>query len=138
MDKDNFFITETISLYNKNCLDFLKKCEDNFVDTIITDPPYALRLMNKKWDYQLPSIEIWKELLRVSKPGAILMAFGHTRTFHRLACVIEDAGWEMFECISWCYGKGMPKGLNIGNALRKIAKKRIKESIDKKGTLFNN
>lgn len=123
MDSNLFFQNESVSLYNQDCLKIMQTWEDNVIDTVITDPPYALTLMNRKWDVSLPPIEIWKELLRVSKPGAVLMAFGHTKTYHRLACLIEDAGWELIDTISWMYGKGMPKGLNIGNALKKIEKK---------------
>jgi site-specific DNA-methyltransferase (adenine-specific) len=134
MNNNIFFKNELVSLYHQDCLEIIKTWNDNIIDTIITDPPYFLGLMQKSWDMALPKIEIWKELLRVSKPGAILMAFGHPRTFHRLACVIEDAGWELLDTISWMYGKGMPKGLNIGNALKKKEKKEnisLEEEINK-------
>lgn len=64
-------------------------------------------------------IEIWQEALRVSKPGAMMLVFGHPKTYHRLACSIEDSGWGIIDCMSWIYGKAMPKGLNIGNAMGK-------------------
>jgi site-specific DNA-methyltransferase (adenine-specific) len=134
MENNLFFKNEFVSLYNKDCLEVMKTWDDNVIDTVITDPPYLLAIMNNNWDKALPSIDIWKELLRVSKPGAILMAFGHTRTYHRLACLIEDAGWELIDTISWMYGKGMPKGLNICNALKKVAKKdniNLEEEINK-------
>ena len=104
MDNNIFFKNESVSLYHQDCLEIMKTWEDNVIDTVITDPPYFLMLMGRKWDCSLPKIEIWKEMLRVSKPGAILMAFGHTRTYHRLACLIEDAGWELIDTISWMYG----------------------------------
>jgi DNA modification methylase len=82
------------------------------VDAIVTDPPYGLAFMGKDWDHAVPSVEFWAEALRVAKPGAHLVAFGGTRTFHRLACAIEDAGWEVRDCLSWLYGSGFPKSHN--------------------------
>ena len=82
------------------------------VDFVVTDPPYGLKFMGKKWDYQIPSVEIWHELLRVCKPGAMILCFGGTRTFHRLTCNIEDAGWEIRDCMMWLYGSGFPKSHN--------------------------
>ena len=96
-------------LYNTDCLDKLKELEDNSVDSIITDPPYGLNFMNKKWDYSIPSIDIWKECLRVLKPGGYLLSFAGTRTQHRMACNIEDAGFEIKDMIAWVYSQGMPK-----------------------------
>ena len=96
-------------LYNADCLDKLKELEDNSVDSIITDPPYGLNFMNKKWDYSIPSIDIWKECLRVLKPGGYLLSFAGTRTQHRMACNIEDAGFEIKDMIAWVYSQGMPK-----------------------------
>jgi len=90
-------------LYNNDCLDKLKELEDNSVDSIITDPPYGLNFMNKKWDYSIPSVEIWKECLRVLKPGGYLLSFAGTRTQHRMACNIEDAGFEIKDMIAWVY-----------------------------------
>lgn len=91
-------------LYRGDCLKVLRKLDDNSVDSIVTDPPYGLSFMNKKWDYDVPSIEIWKECLRVLKPGGHLLAFAGTRTQHRMACRIEDAGFEIRDLIAWCYG----------------------------------
>ena len=72
--------------------------------------------MNSKWDYKIPSVEYWQEVFRVLKPGAYLLSFGGARTFHRLACAIEDAGFEIRDTIMWIYSSGFPKGLNIGKA----------------------
>jgi len=113
-----------------DCLQLMKKLPDNLFDSIITDPPYALEFMGKSWDKVLPSIDIWRECLRVAKPGTILLAFGGTRTFHRLTCNIEDAGWEVRDCIMWLYGSGFPKSHNIAKA---IDKKAGKEKIIGKG-----
>ena len=103
-----------------NCLDRLKDLEDNSVDAIVTDPPYGLSFMGKKWDYDVPSVDIWKECLRVLKPGGYLLSFAGTRTQHRMAVNIEDAGFEIRDMIAWVYGSGFPKSLNIGKAIDKI------------------
>jgi DNA modification methylase len=100
-----------------DCLEELKKLEDNSVDAIVTDPPYGLSFMGKKWDYDVPSEEIWKECLRVLKHGGYLLAFAGTRTQHRMAVRIEDAGFEIRDMIAWVYGSGFPKSLNIGKAV---------------------
>ncbi len=100
-----------------DCLDVMRGMDGNSIDTIITDPPYALEFMGKGWDKVLPSVDIWKECLRVAKPGAMLMAFGGTRTYHRLTCAIEDAGWEIRDCVMWVYGSGFPKSHDIGKGI---------------------
>lgn len=107
------------TLYNGDCLKELKKLPDNSIDSIVTDPPYGLSFMGKKWDYDVPSVEIWKECLRVLKPGGHLLAFAGTRTQHRMAVRIEDAGFEIRDMIAWVYGSGFPKSLNIGKAIDK-------------------
>ena len=103
-----------------NCLDRLKDLEDNSVDAIVTDPPYGLSFMGKKWDYDVPSVDIWKECLRVLKPGGYLLSFAGTRTQHRMAVNIEDAGFEIRDLIMYVYGSGFPKSLNIGKQIDKI------------------
>jgi DNA modification methylase len=100
-----------------DCLDKMKELEENSVDSIVTDPPYGLSFMGKDWDHGIPGKHFWEEALRVAKPGAYLLAFGGTRTHHRLACAIEDAGWEIRDCISWVYGQGFPKSQNIFNKI---------------------
>ena len=82
---------------------------DNSVDAIVCDPPYGLRFMGKKWDYDVPGVDIWVECLRVLKPGAHLLTFAGTRTQHRMAVRIEDAGFEIRDMIAWVYGSGYPK-----------------------------
>ena len=94
---------------------------DNSVDSIVTDPPYGLSFMGKKWDYDVPSTEIWAECLRVLKPGGHLLAFAGTRTQHRMAVRIEDAGFEIRDMIAWVYGSGFPKSLDISKQLDKAA-----------------
>lgn len=103
-----------------DCLEQLKNLPDNSVDAVVTDPPYGLSFMGKKWDYDVPSVEIWQECLRVLKPGGYLLAFAGTRTQHRMAVRIEDAGFEIRDMIAWVYGSGFPKSLNIGKAVDKL------------------
>jgi site-specific DNA-methyltransferase (adenine-specific) len=103
-----------------DCLEKLKELDDNSVDSIVTDPPYGLSFMGKKWDYDVPSKEIWQECLRVLKPGGHLLAFAGSRTYHRMAVRIEDAGFEIRDQIMWIYGSGFPKSMNIGKAVDKI------------------
>ncbi len=97
----------------------LKELEDNSVDSIVTDPPYGLSFMGKKWDYDVPSQEIFEECLRVLKPGGHLLSFAGSRTYHRMAVRVEDAGFEIRDQIMWIYGSGFPKSLNIGKAVDK-------------------
>ena len=107
-------------LYNENCLDVLKRLEDSSVDSVVTDPPYGLSFMGKKWDYDVPSVEIWAECLRVLKPGGHLLAFAGTRTQHRMAVRIEDAGFEIRDMIAWVYSSGFPKSHNMDNHRGKL------------------
>ena len=104
-----------------DCKEVMSEMPENSVDTIITDPPYGLEFMGKKWDYDIPSIEVWIECLRVAKPGATMLCFGGTRTYHRIACGIEDAGWILKDCIMWIYGSGFPKATDISKQLDKNA-----------------
>lgn len=107
-------------IYNENCLDAMKRLEDNSIDSIVTDPPYGLSFMGKKWDYDVPSVEIWAECLRVLKPGGHLLAFAGTRTQHRMAVRIEDAGFEIRDMIAWVYSSGFPKSHNMDNHRGKL------------------
>jgi len=109
-------------VHNCDCLELLKKLPDNSVDCIVTDPPYELGFMNKKWDSTGISynVDLWRECLRVLKSGGHLLAFGGSRTYHRMACAIEDAGFEIRDQIQWLYGSGFPKSLNISKAIDKM------------------
>lgn len=100
-------------IINADCLDAMRAMEAASVDAVVTDPPYGLLFMGSKWDHGVPGVPFWTEALRVAKPGAHLLAFGGTRTFHRLACAIEDAGWVIRDCIMWVYGSGFPKSHNL-------------------------
>ncbi len=108
-----------VALYLGDCLDVMRTMPDHSVDSIVTDPPYGLSFMGKKWDYDVPSQAIWEEALRVLKPGGHLLAFAGTRTQHRMAVRIEDAGFEIRDMIAWVYGSGFPKSLDVGKAIDK-------------------
>lgn len=98
-----------MNLHIGDCLDVLQSIPDCSVDSVVTDPPYGLKFMGNHWDAQTPGVEVWRECLRVLKPGAYLLAFAGTRTQHRMAVNIEDAGFEIRDMIAWMYGQGMPK-----------------------------
>ena len=134
-----------VSIKNADVLNALKEMDTAIVDAVMCDPPYALTtiakrfgkqgstppknggidhrivkgFLGKEWDGALPSVEVWAELLRVAKPGATLLAFGHPRTHHRLMAAIEDAGWEIRDCLSWLYGSGFPKSHDFSRAIDK-------------------
>jgi len=113
-----------VQLINNDCLIALKDMEENSVDSIVTDPPYELGFMGKAWDNTgiAYRVDLWKEVLRVLKPGGHLLSFGGSRTYHRMACAIEDAGFEIRDQIMWVYGSGFPKSLNIGKVMDKFLK----------------
>lgn len=106
-------------LLHGDCLDLMKAMDAESVDSIVTDPPYGLSFMGKDWDHGVPGVAFWLETLRVAKPGSHLLAFGGTRTFHRLAVAIEDAGWEIRDCVMWVYGSGFPKSKNVALSIDK-------------------
>jgi site-specific DNA-methyltransferase (adenine-specific) len=115
----------TPTLICGECLNEMKKLPNNSIDTIITDPPYGLSFMNQKWDYDVPSIEIWKECLRVLKPGGTALIFAGSRTQHRMAINIEDAGFILKDTIMWLYAQGFPKSTDISKQLDKGHKRKI-------------
>jgi site-specific DNA-methyltransferase (adenine-specific) len=112
---------ELNKIYNEDCLEGMKLLDDNSIDSIVTDPPYELGFMGKKWDSTgiAYNVDVWRECLRVLKPGGHLLAFGGTRTYHRMACAIEDAGFEIRDQIQWIYGSGFPKSHDISKAIDK-------------------
>lgn len=122
-------INQKHSLVLGDSLEKLKEIPSNSIDSIVTDPPYELGFMGKKWDSSgiAYNVELWKECLRVLKPGGHLLAFGGTRTYHRMTCAIEDAGFEIRDCIQWIYGQGFPKSHNIAKAINKAAGVEFKE-----------
>ena len=112
-----------IKLINQDCIEAMKEMDDNSIDSIVTDPPYELGFMGKSWDSSgiAFNVAVWSEALRVLKPGGHLIAFSGSRTYHRMAVAIEDAGFEIRDQIMWVYGSGFPKSMNIGKALDKAA-----------------
>lgn len=113
---------DNATVYHGSNLDVLPFMADNSVDSIVTDPPYELGFMGKTWDSSgiAYSVEMWAECLRVLKPGGHLLAFGGSRTWHRLAVAIEDAGFEMRDSIAWLYGSGFPKSHNVALGIDKM------------------
>lgn len=109
-----FFEGGRVSLYQGDCLEVMRSLPDASVDSVVTDPPYGISFMGKKWDVSVPSVATWAECLRVLKPGGHLLAFAGTRTQHRMAVSIEDAGFEIRDMIAWVHGQGFPKGKNLG------------------------
>lgn len=111
--------SNNFELYNGNMQDLLNIIKPNSIDSIITDPPYELGFMGKSWDNSGIAFQVdtWRKCYSVLKPGAYLLAFGGSRTFHRIACAIEDAGFEIRDTIMWLYGSGFPKSMNIGKAI---------------------
>ena len=104
-------------IINADCLDYMRTMQDNSIDAVICDPPYGLGFMGQKWDAGLPMQEIWKEALRIAKPGTHLLAFGGDRTHHHLMVALENAGWEIRTCLYWCFASGFPKSHNFGKKL---------------------
>jgi site-specific DNA-methyltransferase (adenine-specific) len=111
-----YFSAKGIDLFWGDCREVLPQLEAESIDAVVTDPPYELGFMGKKWDAQgiAYRVDLWRALLRVLKPGAHLLAFGGTRTYHRQTCAIEDAGFEIRDSLHWIYGTGFPKSLNLG------------------------
>ena len=141
---------ENYKIINGNSLEVLDTLEENGIDAIVTDPPYELGFMGKAWDASgiAYNVELWKKALRVLKPGGYLLAFGGTRTYHRIACAIEDAGFEIRDCIMWIYGSGFPKSQNIGLNIDKklgvesldtgVASPNARPNCDKSNTLYES
>ena len=114
-----------MKLVHGDSLDVLKEMEANTVDTIITDPPYGLSFMGKKWDYDVPSVELWTECLRVLKPGGTMLCFAGSRTQHRMAVNVEDAGFDIKDTIMWLFGSGFPKATDISKQLDKGVERKV-------------
>lgn len=132
-------------LIGGRCEHALKNLPDNSVDSIVTDPPYGIGFMSNKWDYSVPTVEQWAECLRVLKPGGHLLAFGGSRTYHRLVVNIEDAGFEIRDQIMWIYGSGFPKSKNLdgehkgkGTALKPAHEPIVMARKPFNGTILDN
>jgi DNA modification methylase len=115
-------MSQTYKIHHGSNLDILPTLPDNSVDSIVTDPPYELGFMGKSWDSTgiAYNVEMWKQCLRVLKPGGHLVAFSGSRTYHRMAVAIEDAGFQIRDQMMWVYGSGFPKSHNIGKAVDKL------------------
>lgn len=125
----------TFSLRVGNNLDLLPQMPSNSVDAVITDPPYEIGFMGRKWDSSgiAYNVDLWREVLRVLKPGGHLAAFGATRSYHRMAVAIEDAGFEIRDTFVWMYGSGFPKSLDVSKAIDKAAGAERKVVAEYKG-----
>lgn len=128
---------KTACLWHGKVLEVLKTFPDCCVDSVVADPPYGLSFMGKKWDYHVPTVEEWEQVLRVLKPGGHLLCFSGTRTQHRMAVNIEDAGFEIRDMIAWVYGSGFPKSLDISKAIDKAAGAQ-REKVPATGGLHKN
>jgi len=117
---DKVEIGEGNYIYNGDNIQVLKTLPDNSVDSVVTDPPYGISFLGSQWDYDVPSVELWKECYRVLKPGGYLLSFGSSRTYHRMAVKVEDAGFEIRDQIMWIYGSGFPKSHNVGKSVDKL------------------
>lgn len=126
-----FFEQDTLTLYRGDLREVLPALPEASVDFVVTDPPYGLGFMEKDWDHDVPGPDYWRAIARVCKPGALMLAFGGTRTYHRLICAIEDAGWEIRDCLMWLYGQGFPKAADVGKMIDK-AKGAVREVVGTK------
>jgi site-specific DNA-methyltransferase (adenine-specific) len=129
-----YYEDENLLIQHGECIALMKELPDNCIDSIVTDPPYGLGFMGKGWDALPPGLEWARECLRVLKPGGHMLAFGGTRTWHRLAVAVEDAGFEIRDSIAWLYGSGFPKHrAALKPAFEPIvfARKPFKGSLDK-------
>ena len=109
------------AIHEGDCLDVMRGMADASVDSIVTDPPYGLGFMGKAWDIGVPAVDVFVECLRVLKPGGHLLAFGGSRTYHRLAVAVEDAGFEVRDQLIWLHGNGFPKSIDVAKAIDKAA-----------------
>jgi site-specific DNA-methyltransferase (adenine-specific) len=135
----------TYTLHTGDCRDVMATLPAESVDAIVCDPPYGLSFMGKGWDHGVPGVDFWVEALRVLKPGGHLIAFGGTRTYHRLAVAVEDAGFEVRDCLMWLYGSGFPKSHNLhgewhgwGTALKPAYEPAILARKPLRGTVADN
>lgn len=119
MSTEPYYAADGITLHLGDCLDVLPTLADASIDAIITDPPYELGFMGKTWDASgiAYNVDVWRHCWRILKPGGHLLAFGATRTYHRMAVAIEDAGFEIRDSIHWIYGSGFPKGQDIARSI---------------------
>jgi site-specific DNA-methyltransferase (adenine-specific) len=115
-----YYERDHITIYCGDNREVLPTLAASSIDFACTDPPYGLSFMGHEWDHGVPGVPYWDAIQRVCKPGALMLAFGGTRTYHRLTCAIEDAGWEIRDCLMWLYGQGFPKAPDIGVLIDKV------------------
>jgi len=127
----------SMRLIQGDCLVEMQKLEDNSVDSIVVDPPYGISFMGKKWDYNVPKVEVWQEALRVLKAGGHALVACGTRTQHRMAVNLEDAGFEIRDIVFYHYGSGFPKSLNIFKTLTKKCTCGFMEAYEKNRNEWN-
>lgn len=126
----------SFQLFHGDCLEVLRGLPDDSVDSVCTDPPYGLKFMGHRWDCDVPSVDVWREVFRVLKAGGHLLSFSGTRTYHRMVVNIEDAGFEVRDQIMWVYGSGFPKSLDVSKAIDKAAgvEREVLGVVDPRGT----
>jgi len=124
-----YYQDEQVTLYCGDNLEVMSSLAKESISAIVTDPPYGLSFMGKRWDYDVPSVETWRLVLDLLKPGGHLLSFAGTRTQHRMAVNIEDAGFEIRDMIAWVYGSGFPKSLDVSKAIDKAAGARGHDSV---------
>lgn len=117
-----YYDKDEITLYQGDLLDVLPQLPETSVDCVVTDPPYGIGFMEREWDHGVPGAEYWQAIAGVCKPGAPVLAFGGTRTWHRQVVAIEDAGLEIRDCLMWLYGQGFPKAADVGKLIDKAAR----------------
>jgi DNA modification methylase len=113
-----------ITLHSGDCLDVVKAMPENSIDAVVTDPPYGIKFMGREWDHSANIAfhpELWAGVLRVLKPGGHMVAFSGTRTYHRMVCAIEDAGFEIRDQLAWVYGSGFPKSHDVSKGIDRAA-----------------
>ena len=122
MSEPRTFLNGRVTLHAWDCREVLREMADNSVDSVVTDPPYGINFMNRKWDNNIAfQTELWAEVLRVLKPGGYIMAFSSCRTYHRMACAIEDAGFITHPFFAWAFSQGFPKAHNLSKQLDRMA-----------------
>jgi len=134
------YTDKRVTLHLGDCVAVMSSLEENSVDAIVTDPPYELGFMGKSWDSSgiAFSVETWRQALRVLKPGGHLIAFSGSRTYHRMAVAIEDAGFEIRDQILWLYGSGFPKSMDVSKAIDKAAGAEREDVYETKARVMDN
>ncbi len=122
-----YYTDRFATIYHGDCREVMAGLDEASFTACVTDPPYGLEFMGKEWDHGVPGVPYWRAILRVLKPGGVLLAFGGTRTYHRMACAVEDAGFEVRDCLMWLHGQGFPKSKDVSKAIDELkgAKRKV-------------